>query len=232
MKKVLVVVFSIFPFLVSCVPSPRIVEHHKPDLHVDVEYFEDLNCFFETGCQSILPEDLGYRIFWFERPSDMLGGLDPTFPMADALTLDFQHSPDIPAVYTGTCAATIYHNYVIYIDSEVRILDSKQELVDVFAPIESRNEALSFAIAATGYSPMYDLESIENIEIFVNRLEETNVKRVSGGYIVHLFDYSLCHCGPHFINEIDVLVSGNGETTVSEPVKSYRDTRFDNVCFD
>jgi len=232
MKKIGILVLLLPLFLASCEPTPRIIEHQEPELAVDIAIFEDYGCLTVTGCPNFYPKDLQFQIFDIDKPSDILGGLDPMIPLVSALTFDFEHNPNIPAVFSGRCAATVYFNYLAYLNGEIIVIDSKQDLADVFAPIESKNEALSYAIAATGYHAVYDLETIENIEIYSNRLEETFVRKKQDGYIVHLFDYFLCHCGPHIIRAVDVFVSKNGEITVSEPVEAYRDTRLDNVCFD
>jgi hypothetical protein len=112
------------------------------------------------------------------------------------------------------------------------MLDSKQKFAGVFAPIESREEALSYAVAVTGYQPMYDLESIEGLEIVSEKLDETHVKKIKEGYVVLLFDYFLCHCGPFVIKSVDVTVHFDGSISVSEEADAYHDPRWDNVCID
>ncbi len=112
------------------------------------------------------------------------------------------------------------------------MLDSKQKFADVFAPVESKGEALSYAVAVTGYRPMFNLESIEGLEIVSRKLEETHVRKIKDGYIVHLFDYFLCHCGPFVIKSVDVKVREDGTISISDEVDAYHDPRLDHVCFD
>jgi len=226
--------FIVFLLVVaSCTPQGKLIEHEKPALRTtDLSYFEDLNCFDLLPCSSAIPPGLSYQIYFMERPSEFFGGLDPMIPIAKARTIDFEHDPSIPSVYSGRCAATIYTNYLVYLDGKVLMLDSKDKFADVFAPVESREEALSYAVAVTGYSPMYDLESIEGLEIVSRKVEETYVKKIKGEYLVHLFDYFLCHCGPFVIKSVDVTVHYDGSISVSEEADAYHDPRLDNVCLD
>lgn len=225
----------LFFLLTACsyTPQKRLIEHKKPDLlTIDNSYFEDLNCFDLTPCKSAIPQELDFRVFSIEQPSEFLGGLVPSIPLVEALTYDFEHNPNIPSVYSGRCAATEYVNYLVFMDGKVQMLDSKQKFAEVFAPIESKEEALSYAVAVTGYSPMYDLESIEGLEIVSRKVEETYVKKIKGGYIVHLFDYFLCHCGPFVIKSVDVTVYVDGSISISDKADAYHDPRWDNVCID
>ncbi len=233
MKHAFLVFWIILFTTVSCAPQPRLIEHKKPELsQIDTTYFEDLGCFEEAGCSTSLPQDMGFSIMDILEPSEFLGGLDPAVPIAETETFDFQHDPTIPSVYSARCAATFYINYLVYLHGEVQVVDSKQDLAQLFAPIESPEEALSFAVAATGYKPMYDLESIAGLEIVSKKLEETYVRKIRNGYVVHLFDYFLCHCGPFIIRSVDVTVTKDGEVSISDEVDAYHDPRFDQVCID
>jgi len=232
MKPISIVVLIFLLAAVSCAPTGKIVEHSKPDLKIDNTYFENLGCFEETGCSAALPQDLDFQGFWIEEPSDLLGGLDPVIPLAVVQTISFSHDPTIPAVYSGTCTATISYNYLVFLDGKIRALDSKADFAAVFAPIDSPEEALSYAVASTGYMALYDLELIKDIQVLSKKLEETHVSTKKGGYVVHLFDLFLCHCGPHVIRSVEVTVNVDGTVSVSEPVDAFSDPELDNACFD
>ncbi len=148
------------------------------------------------------------------------------------MTYSFEHDPTIPPVFTGECAATISINFLIYKKGEVQALDSKTDMAAEFAPIESPEEALSYAVAVTGYQPVYNLESVEEIRLLANRVEETYVITRWNRYVVHFDDFFLCHCGPSMIQAVDVTVFKNGEIALAEPVDAYSDPRMDVLCID
>jgi hypothetical protein len=84
----------------------------------------------------------------------------------------------------------------------------------------------------TGYQPMYTLDTIKGIRLLANRVEETYIVTCWNRYIVHLYDFFLCHCGPFTIRSVDVTVYKNGEITVSQPVDAYSDPAMDVLCID
>jgi len=218
--------------LTACTPTPRLVEHPDPELKANTTFFADLGCFSDTGCQSKLPAWPHGEFSMVEEPRESLGGLDPALPIAMLWTFSSEPDPSIPAIFSGSCAFSHYYTYLVYRDGKIENLASREEFQKVFAPIESKNEALGYAVALTGYMAVYDLESIKGIEIRTPMLHETYVRKVKGGYVVHLFDFFLCHCGPFYINSVDVTVYRDGTLDIADPVEAYRNPADDMSCID
>lgn len=95
-------------------------------------------------------------------------------------------------------------SYILYHDGQFVHVRSAAMLRDLFAPVSSQIEALSFAALVTGHLPAYDLESpTDEFDYIVPRIEETHVRETPHGYLVRLFDWRIAGCSPfefHFIN--------------------------------
>ena len=103
-----------------------------------------------------------------------------------------------------------------------RTITTQEELRDWFAPIESAEEALSFALLATGYEAKYAPEDYrldvgeicdpgpEFYDYYVEFLEDTHVVEVVNGYHVYLFYSENVGCGPFPVSSVIVEVAFDG----------------------
>ena len=199
---------------------------------VDNSYFAGLGCFESTDC---LPETLKNSdppIDSIEEPSNFLGGLDPALPIAKAATYGFNVETTPPAFYTTGCMIPQYVRYLVLVEYEIQLIDSAEEMRQLYAPIETPEEALSFAMAVTGYEALYDLKGQFLLNRIANPLEESNVIFDGEAYIVHLFDTNICGCGPHVVESIDVSVFPGGSYILDDPVQAYSDPKTDLLCID
>ena len=237
MKRVLIQLCVLLLVLTSCSfpplkRKPDIIHHDPPVLSVDDSYFISTKCYNDLSC---LPDGListNPQYDHLGKASDMLGGLTPSVPLAVLTSNWYQTIPDVQFLYVKPCLSTRHVRYVVRVEGELVLLDSVESMAAVYAPIESVEEALSYALAATGYSAVYDLESTPNLKLLVEPLEETYVAETPDGYTVHLFDTFLCGCGPHVIRSIEVQVSREGKVTQSQPVDAFRDPAIDDLCVD
>ncbi len=213
--------------------SKKVIQHPAPEIKMDHSYFENLGCFNDPAC---LPDNfrdlLDYPIDYISRPNDLLGGLNPSLPLAVARTNGFNAEDEFPAVYINSCMIQQYIRYLVLVNGELQLIDSVEKLAAIYAPIESENEALSYAIEATGLSALYDLDQSPNLKRFTDTLEETYVSKQDGGYLVHLFDTFLCGCGPHIVQSVDLVVSTDGSITFSDAIDAYSDPELDGLCID
>jgi hypothetical protein len=111
-------------------------------------------------------------------------------------------------------------------DGVSRTLSTPEELRDWFTPIESADEALSYALLATGYEAKYAPEDYRlavgdpcdpgpaYYHYYTDVLEDTHVVEVAKGYQVNLFDSKRVGCGPFPVSSVTVEVSVDG--TISE----------------
>lgn len=207
-----------------------IISHPKPKLTVDDKILRDLNCPpDENGiryCSQLRDtgQSASLGCFSINTPNSLLGGLRPSYPMAECLSYGGRY------VHQRGCNISVGTAYIIERGGRYEIIDSQSMLKAVFAPIESENAALSFAIAATGYSALYGTEILPNTEYLVGRYENTHVEKRGDEYLVRLFDYSLCGCSQHETIGIDVVVSRQGDIREIYREVVYRDARLS--CID
>jgi len=214
-------------------PSTKIIQHPKPQLSVDDKILRDLDCpLAEDGSRycAHIPRINPAASLGCSSPYSvpaLLGGLTPSYPMASCSVGGGEY------VYQAGCLLDGGNAYLIERNGQYEMVDSLPKLKAAFAPIESENEALSYAIAATGYSAFYGTEipfSYSDIEYYVEKLENTHVEVRGDEYVVRLYDRSLCGCSQHDSVAIDVAVSRQGDIR-----EIYRELVYRNVqtsCID
>ncbi len=237
MKRIVVICLVLVVVLSACsLPSislfKKIINHDPPELTVDNSYFADLACEYDPACLPPEMQRLDHPIGMVREPSNVLGGLDPAYPMIVASTVVHYGDEEFPAVYINKCLGDQYIRYVIVVEGEPQLVDSVEQMAALYAPIESENEALSYAIATTGFSAVYDLHNFPRPKIYMNPIEETYVSEVEDAYLVHLFYTYLCGCGPHINRAVDVTVRKDGSISLSEFTEAYSDPKLDGMCVD
>ncbi len=213
-------------------PFKTIEEFPAPELSADNSWFEEHGCFESTSC---LPQDLRkpeYQINTILPVSDILGGFDPHIPLALLQNMSFHGDPELPAVYTEGCMASMGVRYLALEQDQIVLVDSMEDLQRLFAPIESENEALSYAVAATGLTPLYDLETHPEYIRYAKPLAESHVVFDGEKYLVTLFDTFLCGCGPHIVESVEVSVQQDGTLQLGERVKAFSDPETEGLCID
>jgi hypothetical protein len=126
-------------------------------------------------------------------------------PSSTARTARF---PTDEFIYTDGCMMPIYVRYAIEKDGQFQLLKNQGELKATYAPIESPDEALSYALASTGLEARYNLETPSGYRYQVNQLEDTHVVETGDGYDVLLYHYQVCGCGPHTTSTVLLHVTG------------------------
>jgi hypothetical protein len=210
-------------FVVAC-GTPTIIEHPRPTLAADTDIFPT---YWETrGCYS----------------SDLYGGLEPNCPSAYCY-IDWVSGNQCLGESGGLIH--ICEQVVVYLDGTFQLIGTREELRDLFAPIESADEALSYALLATGYSAKYEPEDYRlavpgdcdpgprEYHYYVDTLEDTHVVEVESGYQVHLFASEKFGCGPHPVWSVIVQVNHDG-TIASEysPKKLFEEDSGTMCCVD
>jgi len=203
-----------------------------PDLKIDNSYFTGLVCFEDPSC---LPDELRQLdppITSINEPSDILGGLNPVLPLAVGSTVLYRDEEEIPAVYVNRCMRYQFIRYLVLLNGKIELVDSVEKLAAIYAPIESADEALSYAVAATGYSALFDLGKRSKLKFYNPLVEVTSVTSVDGNYKLTLFDTYLCGCGPHITQSVEVTVYPDGTIETSEPQDAFSDPEYDGLCID
>jgi hypothetical protein len=121
--------------------------------------------------------------------------------------------------------------YVVVQDGQFVLIRNEDEFRNIFAPVETADEALSYALAVTGLSAYYGLERQTGYEYFVEVVEDTHVDEMgSDGYRVHLFREEGDGWGLTYAVEFRVTLTGYVEQVGLVPV--YNDPTDDVCCQD
>jgi hypothetical protein len=214
---------------------PTVIRHPAPELSVDASPFEGAGCQESSQAEFRCPPDspLGRLGCEWVGVSDLLGGLEPRWPIASCSVLSNQVLSEDEYVLPPHGLAPIWVRYVVFADGEFRVLASIADLRRQFAPIESPEEALSFAVAVTELTPFHDFEPAERLAFEVDTLEETHVEPASSGFVIHdLRYYKQFGCGPHPTSLVTVSVSREGVVEELERQRVFRDPAEDGLCVD
>ena len=225
---------------------PRIVNHSPPALSISMAAFEQAGCVAANYGRWTCPDPSPLAAFGcteIEQPSSLYGALEPAYPVAVCLAApspseDESFSGRLEAIkaegylYRRGCLLPVFARLIVWRDGEFQLLKTKEEVQAVFAPITSADEALSYALAVTGFSAYYGQQFTPGYRYLSRRVEDTFVRETGTGFEAHLFKYQLCGCGPHETFSIDVQVSRNGLVTPGDYVPIYADPTEDGLCVD
>lgn len=237
------IVFSLA--LAGC-RSPRFVNHSQPEFDVDFRVFENVGCspdqYGFRRCEKDSPlADLGCNEI--KKPSNLLGALDPSYPIVLCLVIPDLNTEEPGAENTLMLAegkyffniggiVPAYVRYVIFRDNQFELIETEDEFRRVFAPIAAPDEALSYALAVRDLLAFYNLESDPKYQYFIDEIEDTYVEETAGGYLVHLFFYEVFGCGPHLTYAVDVEVTTQGNVKEISREAIYKDPSEDDLCVD
>ena len=222
----------IFFTLLSCQACTKVVNHEKPNLHVDSTPFMSLGC--EAGANSFNCVDSREKNnldFNYLSIEDLLGGLTPKYAIASYSIGIYDDFPE-DCVYISGLSYYFCNRYLIDKDGKLEHIETFEEFQETFAPVESPEEALGFALASGDYFAKYGHKRSRDIIYYVDEIEDTNVKSTENGYLVHLFASDIHNCLYVITDAVDLEVSYDGD--VGKPLRYpvYRDTASDHTCFD
>jgi hypothetical protein len=217
-------------------PKPRITNHAQPTLAVDTGPFESAGCSKDSGYWRC-PEGTQLKGLGcdFIEASSLLGGLSPAYPMVFC-KMRQTHRPDDTQkqnyLFWDGCLVGDLVSLVIYQDEQFQLIRNLDELKASFAPVDSSDEALSYAMAATGLTPVYGFKVESGYRYEVSSLEDTHVVASSDGFQINLYQKRFCGCGPHPFFKIDVFVDKAGNLKISERQPVFENPAEDDLCVD
>ncbi len=224
---------TVKPTATSLPTIPRLVSHAAPRLTVNTDWLEDAGCIPSgrvSGHWDCTPASplgrLGCEEIWV---TDLLGGLSPTDPLVECVNYTGELLNKKKFRQEG-CMRPYFITHVMFEDDTYQLVSGVADLQTAFAPVESTDEALSYALAATNFYAHYRQKVDPHYRYLVDELEDTHVDETTEGYLVHLFTplRPLCGCGAHFVYAVDVLVTREGQVKETESQQVYR---FD-ACID
>ena len=214
---------------------PEIINHPKPDLPVNIQPFTEAGCSGENlyvmECAAGSPlRALGCD---FLSVNSLSGGLNPLYAAATCQRRETSGEPPDPAFFHKTgCLMPLYQALVLSIDGDFRLVNGTDDFQAYFEPINSEDEALSYAQLVTGLNAVYGRGAAQDApyRYRVDRLEDTHVVKTEEGYVVSLFSGAepLCGCGTHTFYRRDVLVRPDGQFEIIQSTPLYDM----EACFD
>ena len=217
--------------------EPEFVNHPAPALSMDLKPFEDAGCRQDPQgmlrCPPNLPPFDQFGCMEILDASPLLGGLTPSAPLMRCIRdqiPDKELSPD-QYFFNQGCLVGSYVSYLAYLDGQFVLIKNQADLKATFGPVDSEEEALSFAMAATGFKAQYGLKN-ENMRYLVPQIEDTQVKKEENQYRVSLYSFVTCGCGPHAMLLRVVLVKFPGDVLINDPLPVWEDPAQDGLCVD
>jgi len=213
--------------------TPPVVEEINPSP------FQDIGCIWKTNTEAVcnqgsIPQKMGCDKL--TNASDYINSLkaDSEFVIcsyrADLTHMDENSDPK--GLWDSGCKTPWKQRLLVYSNGDYLLISDQEDLKYHFAPLTSPDQALAYAIAATGFSPRFDIADLTGFRMFVDPLQITTVQSTSDGFELNLFSQQLCGCGPHttFMQTINVTHSGDVKILESLPV--FENPAEDNLCID
>ena len=171
---------------------------------------------------------------WIEDPNPGLKDLEPQNPLNLCWVIGAggQRLPAEEYVYRKGCMLPQYARFVVQQSGEFVLLKSRDDLQKAYAPITSEKEALSYALAATGFQAISGFGAPPNYRYFIDQVKDSGAVLTDQGYLVNLYDYRLCGCGPHTTFAVDILVKADGTVDEIGRTPAYEDPEQDGLCVD
>jgi hypothetical protein len=162
------------------------------------------------------------------RVDHLLDGLTPRASIAPC------YGADTGVVASSGClfSRSKLRRFVIASGGRLEIVRDEAAFVKRFAPVESAEEALAFALALTEAHAFFDGKLPRDAVPYPGELPTTSVDAVASGWVVHLFEYEYCGCGPHDEVVVDVLVTREGKVKMGGRRPVWRYPKEDGSCYD
>jgi hypothetical protein len=203
--------------------SPTIIPHSKPALSVDLQVLRNAGCAIDWGRYSgawVCPDNAAIKALGCDTlaPDNLFAAFTPFYPIMRCRT--FQSPP--PDSEHFRCVDGFYHSYLLFKDGQYRLIANQSELQALFAPIDSADEALAFALVATDLAAKFSLDRTGG-EYYAKTIEGTHVVETPEGYVVHLFanPERRCDCATFVTSAANVLVTREGRVEVMKTQPAY-----------
>lgn len=187
----------------------------------------------QTGCQGKLTESCAELMALgceeVNSPNFYAGGLDPPYAVMECLHTEEGESPDPTFFRQVNGLDRRFRTFAVLVDGKYRLMIKRSEFKALFSPVESTDEAISYAMAMTSLQARFDLKSDAEVEYLVDAIAETHAEETAEGYMVTLFDWShQMGCDTHPFYDVLVLVTNTGEVREVLRREIYRG----DACFD
>jgi hypothetical protein len=185
----------------------------------------------ETGCtdklQESCPELYALGCDSITSPPFYVGGFQPPYPIMACLH-EGKENPNPEYFREPVGLDRRYRAIAIFQDGAFKLI-KKEDFKDIFSPIESADEAISYAMAVTSLGARFDIDPNANVKYLVDEIAETHAEETSDGYLVYLFTSDgEMGCSIHSFYDVKVLVTKDGDILEKERREIYKS----EACFD
>lgn len=133
--------------------------------------------------------------------------------LAQCLTPEIEGEVRSNYLYRIGCAFRKDVAYILEEDGGYRLVSTPAELQALWQPIETPEEALTYAVLLTGLSATHHFAAQPELLYFKDPLEGTRVSVEDDQFLINLFHYVTCMCEPWVNSEVLVSVDRRGELT-------------------
>ena len=130
------------------------------------------------------------------------------------------------AIHIVGCAFKKIPQYIFQVQGEYVSVDTIQELQELYLPLESAAQALSYAQLRTGLHAYFDLSYDPTLLYLQDTIESTQVTEIAAGYRMNLYHKTGCSCEPWITSQVILEVGQNGEVAWKEAKPVYMTTGF------
>jgi hypothetical protein len=155
------------------------------------------------------------------------------YPMNQDLSLVVECSTEIDYsekapedLYIAGCAFQFKVGYIFKIKEEYVLVNTIEQMKELFVPIESSSTALSYAQMMTGLNAFFDPSFDPTLLYLQESIEGTHVSEVAGSYIMNLYHTRVCGCEPNMTSEVMIQVDRDGTITWNNAIPVYFTTGF------
>jgi hypothetical protein len=245
-KKNLITLIILFSLLLTACNTREllnskttVIKQIAPEIStIDLSSFKASDCTWQSEDYAVCNENGTFKKMGcttLSNPDPYLNLLDPQVSI-----IECNYLPDIAqednqtedGVFNNGCSRPMLVRYIVYSDGNYQLIRNLVDLSQYFAPIESPEEALAYAIAATGYQSLYNFTPPPEYRFLLDNIEETTINNTNDGYIVALYHHQFCGCGPHITFLTKVRVNFDGTINLLDPVPAFEDPAEDGLCVD
>jgi len=139
---------------------------------------------------------------------------------------DWKNAPEGTLFIVG-CAFKHRQGYIFMTGETYTLIETINALKDLFVPIESPAEALTYAQLRTGLHAYFDLSYDPTLLYLQETIDGTHVTEEAGGYVMNLYHLEVCGCEPWITSQVMIRVDRSGEITWEDAIPVYMTTGFD-----
>lgn len=169
---------------------------------------------------------------------ESLAGLSPRRAIARcdlplSIARNIPPDDDRGVVFEGGMAGVL-RQYLVVEGGKFQLVQTAAEFRALFAPVDSPDEALAFAVALTVARSVRELRPPAGARMLAGELRGTSVEPRPGGFAARLFQHRThgCDgCGPHELFAVDYLVTRDGDVSELAEQIVYEDPP-DPACID